>query len=143
MNWGLTSLGIQTPVNHLVLNEQFHILRPKQLTDVLIDCYLQNQSEDIKNLIKQFDFRYTDLTVEELVTFIGIIIDSRDVYYQHKFDIRQTKQKFHVTLKPNSELRKQRPSRSLLHLKDKLEKLVGEIQDSGIIRERGDDDELG
>ena len=36
---------------------------------------------------------------------IDMIIDSRDVYSQHKFDIGQTKQKFHVTLKPNSELR--------------------------------------
>ena len=72
-----------------------------------------------------------------------MIIDSRDVSSQHKFDIGQTKQKFHVTLKPNSELRKQRPSKCPLHLKDKLEKLLSQLQDSGIIRETGDDDELG
>ena len=87
--------------------EQFPILRSKQLNDDLIDYYLQNQSEDIKNFIKQFDFRYTDLEDEELVTLIDMIIDSRDVYTQHKFYIGQTKQKFHVTLKPNSKLRKQ------------------------------------
>ena len=123
--------------------EQFPILRPKQLNDDLIDYYLQYQSENIKNLIKQFDFRYTDLEDEELVTLIDMIIDSRDVYSQHKFDIGQTRQKFHVTLKPNSELRKHRPSKCPLHLKDKLEKLLGQLQDSGIIREMGDDDELG
>ena len=72
-----------------------------------------------------------------------MIIDSRDVYSQHKFDIGQTKQKFHVTLKSSSELRKQRPSECPLHLKDKLEKLLGQLHDSGIIREMGDDDELG
>ena len=71
-----------------------------------------------------------------------MIIDCRDVYSQHKFDIGQIKQKFHVTLKPNSELRKQRHSKCPLHLKDKLEKLLGQLQDSGIIREMGDDDEL-
>ena len=70
-------------------------------------------------------------------------IDSRDVYSQHKFDIGQTKQKFHVTLKSISELRKQRPSKYPLHIKDKLEKLVGQLQDSGNLREMGDDDELG
>ena len=123
--------------------EQFPILRSKQLNDDLIDYYLQYQSEEIKNHIKQFDFRYTDLEDEELVTLIDMIIDSRDVYSQHKFDIGQTKQKFHVTLKPNSELRKQRPSKCPLHLKDKLEKLLGQLEDSGIIREMGDDDELG
>ena len=72
-----------------------------------------------------------------------MIIDSRDVYSQHKFDIGQAKQKFHVTLKPNSEHRKQRLSKCPLHLKDKLEKLLGQLRDSGIIRELGDDDELG
>ena len=46
-------------------------------------------------------------------------------------------------MKPNSELRKQRPSKCPLHLKDKIEKLLGQLQDSGIIREMGDNDELG
>ena len=72
-----------------------------------------------------------------------MIIDSREVYSLHKFDIGQTKQKLHVTLKPNSELRKQRHSKCFLHLKDKLEKLLGQLQDSGIIPEMGDDDDLG
>ena len=123
--------------------EQFPILRSKQLNDDLIEYYIQYESEDIKNLKKQFDFRYTDLEDEELVTLIDLVIESRDVYSQHKFDIGQTKWKFHVTLKPNSELRKQRPSKCPLHLKDKLEKLLSQLQDSGIIREMGDDDELG
>ena len=123
--------------------EQFPTLRSKQLNDDLIDYYLQYQPEDIQNLIKQFDFRYTDLEDKELVTLIDMIIDSRDICSQHKFDIGRTKQKVYVTLKPNSELRKQRPSKCPLHLKDKLEKLLGQLQDSGIIREMGDDDELG
>ena len=60
--------------------EQFPILRPKQLNDDLFDYYLQYQTQDIRNFIKQFDFRYTDLEDEELVTLIDMIIDSRDVY---------------------------------------------------------------
>ena len=74
---------------------------------------------------------------------IDMIIDSRDVYSQHKFDNSQNIQKFHVTLKLNSELRKQRPSKIPLHLKDKLEKFLGQLQEIGIIREMGDDDQLG
>ena len=109
----------------------------------MIDYYPLYQTEDNRNLIKQFDFRHTDLEDEELVALIDMIIYSRDVFSQHKFDIGQTKQKFHITLKPNSEHRKQRPSKCPLHLKDKLEKLLGQLQDSGIIREMGDYDELG
>ena len=109
---------------HLPGTEQFPSLRPKQPNDDLIDFCLQYQSHDIKNFIKQFDFRYTDLEDEELLTLIDMIIDSRDVYFRHKFDIGQTRQKLHVTLKPTSELRKQRPSKYPLHLIDKLEKLL-------------------
>ena len=123
--------------------EKFPILSPKQLNDDLTEYYLQYQSEDIKNLIKQFDFRYTDLEDEKLVTLIDMIIDSREVYSQHKFDIGQTKQKIHVTLKPDSELKKQRPSKCPIHFKDKLEKLLEQLQDFGINREMGDDIELG
>ena len=123
--------------------KQFPILRPKELNNDLIDYYLQYQPQELKDFIKQFDFQYTDLEDEELVMLIDLIIDSRDVYSQHKFEIRQTKQKFHVTPKPNSELRKQRPSKVPLHLKEKLEKLLGQLQETGIIREKGDDDELG
>ena len=65
------------------------------------------------------------------------------MYSQHKLDISQTEQKFHVTLKPNSELGKQRPSKCHLHLKDKLEKQIRQRQDSGIIRKTGGDDDLG
>ena len=72
-----------------------------------------------------------------------MIIDSSDVYSQHKFDIGQTKQKFHVTLKPKTELRKQRPSEVPHHLKDKLEKLLAQLQETGIISDMEDGDELG
>ena len=72
-----------------------------------------------------------------------MINDSRDVYSQHNFEIGQTRQKFHVISKPNPELGKQRPIKCPLHLKGQLEKFLGQIQDSGIIREMRVDDELG
>ena len=116
--------------------EQFPILRPKELNNDLIDYYQQYQPQEIKDFIKQFDFQYTDLEDEELVQLIDMIIDYRDVYSQHKLDIGQTKQKFHVTLKPNSELHKQRCIKVPLHLKDKLEKLLKKLQETDIIREK-------
>ena len=38
---------------------------------------------------------------------IGMLVRARDVYSQHKFDVGKTRQKFHVTLKPNVEQKKQ------------------------------------
>ena len=74
---------------------------------------------------------------------IDMLIDSKDVYSLHKFDVGKTRQKFHVTLKPNVELKRQRASKEPLHLKDKLEKLLTQSNDADIIREMGDDDEMG
>ena len=51
-----------------------------------------------------------------------MLVDARDVYSQHKFDVGKIRQKFHVTLKPNVELKRQRPCKVPLHLKEKLEK---------------------
>ena len=64
-----------------------------------------------------------------------MIIDSRDEYSQHKLDNGHTKQNFDVTLKLTSELRNQRPSKAPFHLKVKLEKLLGQVQQTGIISE--------
>ena len=122
--------------------EQFPILRLKHFNDDLIEYYLQYQSQDIRNLKKQFDFQTTDLKDEELVNLVDMIIDFWDVYSQHQFDIGQTRQKIHVTLEPNSKPRKKWPRKCPLHLKDKLEKLLGQLQDSIIIRKMGVDDEL-
>ena len=74
---------------------------------------------------------------------IDMLIDSKDVYSLHKFDVGKTRQKFHVTLKPNVELKRQRASKVPLHLKDELEKLLTQLKDADMFREMGDDDEMG
>ena len=78
-----------------------------------------------------------------MTVLIDVLIDSKDVYSLHKFDVGKTRQKFHVTLKPNVELKRQRAGKVPVHLKDKLEKLVTQLKDADIIREMGDDDEMG
>ena len=103
-------------------DEQFPVLREKDHNDRLIDHYLQYQPKELINYVKEFDFQYSDITDEEMVLLIDMLVDARDVYSQHKFDVGKTRQKFHVTLKPNVELKRQRPSKVPLHLKEKLEK---------------------
>ena len=64
-----------------------------------------------------------------------MLVDARDVYSQQKFDGGKTRQNFHVTLKPNVELKQQRPSKAPLHLEEKLEKLHKQLKDANNIRE--------
>ena len=72
-----------------------------------------------------------------------MLVDARDVYSKHIILLGKTRQKFHVTLKHNVELRRQRPSKVHLHLKEKLEKLLTQLKDANIIRKVGDDDKMG
>ena len=55
----------------------------------------------------------------------------------------KTSQEFRVTLKPDVELKRQRPSKAPLHLNKKLEKLLTQLKDADIFREMGDDDKMG
>ena len=124
-------------------DEQFPTFREKDYNNQLIDHYLQYQPKEFVQYVKEFDFQFSDITDEEMTLLIDMLIVSRDVYSQQKFDVGKTRQKFHVTLKPNVELKRQRPSKLPLHLKEKLEKLLTQLKDADIIREMGDDDEMG
>ena len=124
-------------------DEQFPVLREKDHNNRLIDHYLQYQPKEVINYLKEFDFQYSDITDEEIIRLIDMLVDARDVYSQHKFDVGETRQIFHVTLKPNVELKRQWPSKVPLHLKEKLEKLLTQLKDADIIREMGDDYEMG
>ena len=124
-------------------DEQFPTLRENYYNNHLIEHYLQYQSKVFVQYVKEFDFQFSDFTNEEMTLLIDMLIDSRDVCSQHKFDVDKTRQKFHVTLKPNVELKRQRPSKVPLHLKKKVEKILTQRKDTDIIQEMVDDDEMG
>ena len=124
-------------------DEQFPILRPKEQNKALIEHYLRYQPKDLIDYVNQFDLQYSDITDNEMTLLLNMLNDSKDVYSLHKFDVGKTRQNSHVTFKPNVELKRQRASKVPLHLKDKLEKLLKQLKDADIIREMGDDDELG
>ena len=102
-------------------DEQFPTFREKDYNNQLIEHYLQNQPKEFVQYVKEYDFQFSDITDEKMTLLVDMLIDSRDVYSQHKFDVGKTCQKFHVPLKPNVELKRQRPSKVPLHSKEKLE----------------------
>ena len=91
--------------------------------------------------IKELDFQYSDLTSGEMTLLSFLLLDSRDFYSQHRFDVGKTGQNFNVTVKPKVELKRQRPSKVHLHLKDKLKKLLTQLKDADTILEMEKDDE--
>ena len=128
---------------HLSSDEQFSIFRKKNHNNRLIDHYPQYQPKELINYVKEFRFQYSDITDEEMIRLIVMLVDARDIYSHHKFDVGKSRQRFHVTLNPNVELKRQRPCKVPLHFKEKLEKLLTQLKDADIIRETGDDDEMG
>ena len=72
-----------------------------------------------------------------MMLLIDTLVDAGDVYTQHKLDVGKTRQKFHVTLKPNVELKRQQPSKTLVHLKEILEELLTQLKDADVNREMG------
>ena len=124
-------------------DEQFPVLRPKEQIEALIEHYLQYQPRELIDFLKKIDFQCPDITDNEMTLLIDMLIDSKDVYSLQKFDVGKTRQKIHVTLKPNVKLKRQPASKVPLHFKDKLENMLTQLKDADIIREMGDDDEMG
>ena len=119
-------------------DEQFPVLREKDHKNRLIDHYFQYQPKELINYVKEFDFQNSDITDEETVLLIDMLVDARDLYSQHKFDGGKTRQNFHVTLKPNVKLKRQRPNKVPLNLIEKLQKLLTQLKHADIIREMGE-----
>ena len=96
-----------------------------------------------REFLKKYDFSQSDINDAQLLDLMKLLARDKDVYSQHKYDVGKIKQKFHVKLLPNSTLTKQRPSRVPLHHQEKLEVLLDQLCKAGIIREMGDDTEMG
>ena len=93
--------------------------------------------------LKKFDFSQADINDENLDKLLRTLTKNKDVYSQHKYDVGKIKQKFHVKLLPNSTLTKQRPSKVPLHYQEKLENFLEQLCKTGIVREMGNDKEMG
>ena len=75
-------------------DEHFPVLREKDHNNRLIDHYLQYQPEELINYVKEFDFQYSNVTDEEMILLIDMLVDARDVYSQHKFDVGKNPSEF-------------------------------------------------
>ena len=85
-------------------DEQFPVLREENDNNRLIDHSPQYQPKELTNYVEEFDFQYSDVTDEEMILPIDTLVDARDAFSQHKFEVGKARQKFHVTLKLNIEL---------------------------------------
>ena len=135
------------------VNDQFPKFRDKLQSNRIInkavtDFVIKQNGNRVQNIeylekfLDNFDFTQSDLTDDELFELIEIILQDNDVYSHHKYDIGRTKHKFHLPLKKDATFKKQRRSKIPIHLRDKLEKLMGELIQAGIIWELNENDDM-
>ena len=68
------------------------------------------------------------------------ILANKDCYAQHKYDLGLIKQKFNIKLKPNTEFRRQRPSKVPIQYWEKLQVVLKQLEKAGVIQQMGSDE---
>ena len=87
--------------------------------------------------IKKFNFEYSDLTHNEYVNLCNILINHQNCYAKHKNDVGKISTPFRIRIKENCKLQTQRPSKVPIHYRNRLNKLLLELEKYNIIKQIG------
>ena len=87
--------------------------------------------------MKKFNFEYSDLTDTEYVNLCNILINNQHCYAKHKKDVGKTYTPFRIRIKENCELQTQRLSKVPIHYRDRINKLLTELEKYNIIKQIG------
>ena len=92
--------------------------------------YLSNDKKDNSTVfsieqqqfLNKFNFSKSHLYHQDLHRLMTLLCEFQDVYSQHRYDFGLIDIPFHITLKPDAELKKQRITKIPIHYKEKLKK---------------------
>ena len=107
-------------------------------TRVIPHSQLEINKIDIKD--KHFNylhFEYSDLTDNEYVTLCNILINNQHCYAKHRNDVGKISTPFRTRIKENCKLQTQRPSKVSVHYRDRLNKLLVELEKYKIMKQIG------
>ena len=94
-------------------------------------------SPDTQQFLNKFEFQYSDVSDDEYLQLCSILVKYRTCYATHKNDVGQIATPFRIRLKPNAKLQTQRPTKVPIHYREKLKKLLDELEKHNIIRQIG------
>ena len=94
-------------------------------------------SPDTQQFLKKNKFQFSDVTEEESLQLCSNFVKYRTCYATHKNDNGQIATPFRIRLKPNAKLQTQRPTKVPIHYREKLKKLLNELDKHNIIRQIG------
>ena len=101
------------------------------------DCPPLPYSTENQQFIKKFNFEHSDLTDTEYVNLCNILIDNQHCYAKHKNDVGKISTPFRIRIKDNCKLHTQRPCKVPIHYRDRINKLLLELEKYNIIKQIG------
>ena len=90
-----------------------------------------------QQFMKKINFEYSDLTDNEYVNLCNILINNQHCYAKHRNDVGKISTPFRSRIKENCKLQTQRPSKVPIHYRDRLNKLLVELDKYNIIKQIG------
>ena len=80
-----------------------------------------------------FNFQHSQITQKEFDKIAELLLKFPTVYATSKFDVGKISSLLHLPLKPDAVFKKQRASKVLIHLQDKVNRLLDILEQFGII----------
>ena len=94
-----------------------------------------------KKIIQNIDFQqninfeYSDLTDTEYVNFCNFLMNNQHCYAKHGNDVGKISTPFRIRIKENCKLQTKRLSKVPIHFRDRLNKLLTELEKYNIIKQ--------
>ena len=98
--------------------------------------------EPNSKFLSELDFTQIDISDDEFENLNHMLIEDQDGYSHHKDDIGKTKHKLHIPLKKDATFKKQQFSKIPVHLRDKLDELMDELIQAGLVRGLKEKDDM-
>ena len=86
---------------------------------------------------KKFNFEYSDLTDTECVNLCNTLNNNQNCYAKHRNDVGKISTPFRFRNKENCKLPTQKPSKVPIHYRDRLNKLLVELEKYNFINQIG------
>ena len=81
-----------------------------------------------QRFIQKFNFEFSDLTDTEEINLCNILINNQNCYAKHRNDVGENSTPFRIRIKENCKLQTQRPSKVPIHYRDRINKLLVELE---------------
>jgi hypothetical protein len=132
--------NIQRTVNEIgITNINSMISTRERKSDTKNHQQTVDQTEEDAEFLKNFDFSFSDIGPKRLRELKESLIRNSDVYAKYKGQLGKTREKFHITLKNDAKLKRQRKTRINPKIQERVDEAIKKLIENGVIVEKTPD----